>query len=109
MACRTTEAKRGLVRIVRTADGRVEVDETGKKSGRGAYLCRSQECWQTALKRKALEYALKVPISVEDKAALLAYAEGLPTNTEEEKQGFARGQGSGVRDQSVPAALTPDP
>ena len=92
VACRTTGAKRGLVRIVRTVDGRVEVDETGKKAGRGAYLCRSQDCWQTALKRKALEYALKVPISVEDKSALQAYAEGLPTitetETEEERQGL---------------------
>jgi uncharacterized protein len=67
---------------VRTVEGKVEVDETGKKSGRGAYLCRSQDCWNAALKRKALEYALKVPVSLEDKSALQAYAESLPMDTE---------------------------
>ena len=42
VGCRTTTAKRQFVRIVRTAAGRVEVDLTGKKAGRGAYLCREQ-------------------------------------------------------------------
>jgi predicted RNA-binding protein YlxR (DUF448 family) len=74
VACRTTGAKRGLVRVVRSAEGRVEVDETGKKPGRGAYLCRTLECWDKALKGKVLEYALKTAITAEDKAALQAYA-----------------------------------
>jgi predicted RNA-binding protein YlxR (DUF448 family) len=86
VACRTTGAKHGLVRIVRDVGGRVEVDETGKKPGRGAYLCRASDCWDTALKRKALEYALKTPITIEDKAALQAYASTLPARTEEEKK-----------------------
>src|SRR5438128_74737 len=86
IACRTTGAKRGLVRIVRTVEGRVEVDETGKKPGRGAYLCNTRDCWDVALKRKALEYALKTPITVEDKAALQSYAAALPTQTEEENK-----------------------
>lgn len=77
VACRTTDAKRGLVRIVRTASGTVEVDETGKKPGRGAYLCKSRECWDKALKGKILEYALKTAITAEDKAALQAYADTL--------------------------------
>ncbi|HKP52762.1 MAG TPA: YlxR family protein [Chloroflexia bacterium] len=74
VACRTTGAKRGLIRIVRGTDGSVEVDETGKKSGRGAYLCHNSECWEKALKSKLLEYALKTPISKEDKAALQTYS-----------------------------------
>jgi predicted RNA-binding protein YlxR (DUF448 family) len=74
VACRTTGAKRGLVRVVRAADGKVEVDETGKKPGRGAYLCRTRECWDKALKGKVLEYALKTAITAEDKAALQTYA-----------------------------------
>ena len=78
VACRTTGAKRGLVRVVRTGEGRVEVDETGKKPGRGAYLCRSRDCWEKALKGKALEYALKTAITSEDKEALHAYAATLP-------------------------------
>ncbi len=75
-----------MVRIVRSPEGRVEVDETGKKPGRGAYLCRAQDCWDTALKRKTLEYALKTQVTLEDKAALQAYASGLPARTEEEKK-----------------------
>lgn len=73
VACRTTGAKRGLVRIVRVADGRVEVDETGKKPGRGAYLCRDRECWDKAMKSRVLEYALKTAITAENKAALQGY------------------------------------
>jgi len=79
VACRTTGAKRGLVRIVRCSAGKVEVDETGKKAGRGAYLCKTRDCWDKALKGKLLEYALKTAITSEDKAALQAYAETLPS------------------------------
>jgi predicted RNA-binding protein YlxR (DUF448 family) len=83
VACRTTGAKRGLVRIVRGAEGLVEVDETGKRSGRGAYLCRSRECWDKALKGKVLEYALKTPISMEQKAALQEYAAGIESTEQD--------------------------
>jgi predicted RNA-binding protein YlxR (DUF448 family) len=69
-----------LVRIVRTATGTVEVDETGKKPGRGAYLCKTRDCWDKALKGKILEYALKTAITAEDKAALQAYAESLESS-----------------------------
>src|SRR6478672_9251693 len=86
VACRTTGAKRGLVRVVRTPEGQVVLDETGKTAGRGAYLCKARDCWENALKRKALEYALKVPITTADKQALQAYAETLPVRTEEEKK-----------------------
>src|SRR4051812_47294561 len=63
IACRTVESKRGLVRVVRTPAGTVEIDPTGKKSGRGAYVCRSRSCWEKALKGKALETALKTTLS----------------------------------------------
>jgi len=82
VACRTTGAKRGLVRVVRSSEGRVEVDETGKKPGRGAYLCRTRECWDRALKGKVLEYALKTAITAEDKVALQAYAASLEPEDE---------------------------
>ena len=82
VACRTTDSKRGLVRLVKTAEGAVQIDETGKKPGRGAYLCKTRECWDNALRGKVLEYALKTAISMEDKAALQAYAAGL---TDEEQ------------------------
>src|SRR5947209_1216587 len=60
IACRTSDAKRGLIRLVRTPEGSVEIDETGKKAGRGAYLCRVRECWEIGLAKKALDNALKM-------------------------------------------------
>jgi uncharacterized protein len=60
VACRQTGAKRGLVRIVRAVDGSVAIDPSGKRSGRGAYLCHSPDCWQNALGRSILLRALKV-------------------------------------------------
>ncbi|HMO59626.1 MAG TPA: YlxR family protein [Roseiflexaceae bacterium] len=60
IACRRTEGKRGLIRVVRDADGRVAVDPSGKRAGRGAYLCREPACWEQALRRQALERALRV-------------------------------------------------
>ena len=78
VACRTVRSKRELVRVVRTSDGAVMVDETGKRSGRGAYLCRQRVCWKTALERGQLERALKVTLVAETKAQLREYAAGLP-------------------------------
>jgi hypothetical protein len=66
-----------MVRIVRTVDGPVEVDPTGKKAGRGAYLCRRRECWQTALRRGALNRGLKTELSMADKQALTEFSEAL--------------------------------
>ncbi len=77
VACRTTGAKRGLVRIVRTPQGSVEVDPTGKAAGRGAYLCQRRECWQEALKRETLARALRVKLWDADKEKLKAFAEQL--------------------------------
>lgn len=58
VACRTERPKRDLVRIVRTPEGEVKLDATGRMSGRGAYLCPKVECLRTAVKRKALNRAL---------------------------------------------------
>ena len=62
-----------MVRIVRAPDGVVSVDPTGKQSGRGAYLCLQPACWQTALKRHALDKALKTELSAADREALTAF------------------------------------
>jgi uncharacterized protein len=71
IACRRSDAKRTLLRLVRDADGRVAVDPTGKRAGRGAYLCQDTACWEQALKRHALERALRVDtLQPEDRAAL---------------------------------------
>jgi predicted RNA-binding protein YlxR (DUF448 family) len=77
VACRQTDAKRGLIRLVRNPEGRVEVDPTGKRPGRGAYLCHRSECWDKALKGKALEQALRTSLTPEDREALRTYAEVL--------------------------------
>ena len=65
LGCDEMLGKKGLLRIVRSKDGEISVDLTGKKSGRGAYICRSRECLEKAIKKKSLERALKCSISKE--------------------------------------------
>jgi predicted RNA-binding protein YlxR (DUF448 family) len=67
-----------MVRIVRTGAGSVMVDPSGKASGRGAYLCRQQSCWDVGLSRRTLARALKTDIAEVDRASLVEYARGLP-------------------------------
>lgn len=73
VACRSERPKREMVRIVRSPDGVVGIDPTGKRSGRGAYLCSSASCWQQALKRHALDKALKTALTAADREALAAF------------------------------------
>ena len=80
---RQTGDKRGLIRIVRTPEGRVEVDPTGKKNGRGAYLTADRAIWERALAGNILGRALKIAINPEDMATLQAYAETLPVSNEQ--------------------------
>ena len=78
IACRQVKDKRELVRVVRTPERFVEVDETGKKSGRGAYLCRSAPCWRKVLEKDALNRALKMSLTVEQKDELRKFIKSLP-------------------------------
>mgnify|MGYP005855651235 CR=1 FL=1 len=78
IACRQVRGKRELVRVVRTPDGEIDIDETGKKAGRGAYLCRSNLCWEQALKKGTLDRALKTTVTVEDRERLREYAQRFP-------------------------------
>ena len=78
VACRSTLAKRELVRVVRTPEGQVVVDPTGRKNGRGAYVHQNRECWDLALRRGVLERALKVSIEPEARVALEEYTRSLP-------------------------------
>ena len=59
IVCRRVGGKRELLRLVRTPDGDVLLDETGKAPGRGAYLCPTEECIEKITKKKAVERALK--------------------------------------------------
>ena len=62
VGCREAKEKRSMVRIVKTAQDEICLDETGKKHGRGAYICKSVECLQRALQTKGLERSLKAPV-----------------------------------------------
>lgn len=78
VACRQAKEKRTLVRVVRAGDGSVQIDPTGKKSGRGAYLCGEPLCWAAGLKRGVLPRALKIDTIPEaDLGALQAHAASL--------------------------------
>lgn len=72
IACGRKGAKRELLRIVRTGQGEIALDPSGKRSGRGAYLCPTDQCWQEGLKKRHLERALRTSISSQEKDQLLA-------------------------------------
>jgi predicted RNA-binding protein YlxR (DUF448 family) len=85
IACHTVRSKRELVRVVRTLENHVEADATGKKAGRGAYLCRQRECWEDVLSRDGrLEHALKMEVSIDanDLARLHEFAVTLPPRSD---------------------------
>ncbi|MCX5780779.1 MAG: YlxR family protein [Firmicutes bacterium] len=65
VGCRVMKNKRELIRVVRTPEGSVELDKTGKKSGRGAYLCADPECLNLAAKGKRLQKALQHEVAEE--------------------------------------------
>jgi len=77
VGCRQVKAKRALIRVVRLADGSVEIDTSGRKRGRGAYLCPQEGCWQSAVSGGRLEYALKATLTREDKERLIAQGKDL--------------------------------
>ncbi len=63
--CGQRKEKKELIRIIKTPEENIEVDFTGKKNGRGAYICNSVECLELVKKKKALERSLKVTIPEE--------------------------------------------
>lgn len=78
IVCRQVRPKRELIRVVRTPAGHIELDPTGKKSGRGAYLCARRSCWEPALHQGRLEREFEIAIPAEDRPALEAYLDSLP-------------------------------
>ncbi|MDQ0189266.1 YlxR family protein [Alicyclobacillus cycloheptanicus] len=62
VGCQEMFPKRELIRVVLTPEGEIHLDATGKRNGRGAYLCQKQACLQLARKRKSLERSLKTSI-----------------------------------------------
>lgn len=91
VACRQVKPKRELIRLVSRPEGGAEIDTTGKKAGRGAYLCPSLNCWELGLKKKRLDYALRTTLSQESREELYRLAQTLPQvkRTPEGKEGEA--------------------
>lgn len=65
IGCSEMKSKKELMRILRTTENTVVLDITGRQNGRGAYLCKSKECFQKAAKSRGIERALKMAIPSE--------------------------------------------
>ncbi|MBN1286107.1 MAG: YlxR family protein [Anaerolineae bacterium] len=68
--CRQVKPKRALTRLVCTPDAGVQVDLTGKQTGRGAYLCDAPACWEKAARTDILSRALRITLTEEDRERL---------------------------------------
>ncbi len=77
LGCREMKPKRELVRVVRSPEGNVSVDGTGRSPGRGAYICRDAGCLQKAIKSRALSRALETEIPADVYDTLRADLEAL--------------------------------
>ena len=82
LGCDEMLGKKGLLRIVRDKDGNVSLDLTGKKSGRGAYICRDAGCFGAARKKRSLERSLKCRIPDEVYDAMEKEIAALPEEKE---------------------------
>lgn len=65
VGCEEMKSKKEMMRVLKTEDGEFVLDATGKKNGRGAYICRSEECFAKAMKNKGLERSFKQAIPKE--------------------------------------------
>lgn len=65
LVCRKKTSKQDFIRLVRTTNGDVKIDTTGKQAGRGAYVCKKDECINALIKSKRLENALKANVSAD--------------------------------------------
>ena len=65
MGCNEKKHKKDLIRIVKNKDNEISIDRTGKKEGRGAYICDDVNCLEKVIKSKRLERVLEIPISKE--------------------------------------------
>ena len=76
VGCGEMKGKKDMMRVLKTDDG-ICLDATGKKNGRGAYICRDMECFLKAQKKRSLERSLKCSISEEIYERLRQEIEGL--------------------------------
>jgi predicted RNA-binding protein YlxR (DUF448 family) len=83
VVCRTARAKYDLVRLTKPARGVLIIDQPARTPGRGAYLCRSRNCWTDQTTSDQLARALRHPLSDDDHATLHTFATTLPTREPE--------------------------
>lgn len=79
IGCGEMKPKKELIRVFKTADEEIILDTTGRKNGRGAYICPKDECLKKAIKSKGLERSFKMPISKDVYEMLTKEMEGLET------------------------------
>jgi predicted RNA-binding protein YlxR (DUF448 family) len=79
VGCREMKNKKELLRVVKTPEGNIELDKTGKKSGRGAYICADMTCLEQAVKGKRLQKALEKEIPAEIMERLREELSGIPS------------------------------
>lgn len=72
IGCHEVKPKREMVRIVRTPEGQLVIDERGKLNGRGAYICKNRLCWEAVLKGNQLGRALNIEVGEAEKELLRA-------------------------------------
>lgn len=84
VGCGQVKDKRTLIRVLRSTTGEIEVDATGKKGGRGAYLCPRRACWESALRQRRLDHALRTRLTDAEMARLEEFAQTLPVAGEGE-------------------------
>ena len=65
IACKSVKDKKELIRIVRTKEGEIELDPTGRKNGRGAYICKDSKCFEALKNSKGLDRSFKSQVSVD--------------------------------------------
>ena len=82
IACRASDGKRDLIRLVRVADG-ILLDQSGKMAGRGAYVHPQVNCWEKALAGSLIQKALRTKISAENLSTLSASVSTLLQVTDE--------------------------
>jgi hypothetical protein len=77
IACRQVKEKKDLIRLVSTENGIAEIDVFGKKPGRGAYLGPKRTCWELALRKNRLDYALRTSLRDDNRQTLREYIHNL--------------------------------
>lgn len=80
VGCREMKPKKELIRVVRSPEDVISMDDTGRKPGRGAYICKNAECLQKAIKQKQLERTFSCALTEEIRESLAKELQNLEAN-----------------------------